>query len=132
MKSRNGEGYSKKEWKDHYSMLEYSGTRYVTLPPYSIYLSAANAMFQPNRISRYYLFLRLSKQNILIDNPDYAFFSNYNLYDKSASLNLCPEYSFLDHLKTGIFYSFYSGKKNSGFCLSLNLYTMLLYLIAYF
>jgi hypothetical protein len=128
----NGEGYSKKEWEKYFSMLEYSNTHYVSHGvPYSNYISAASLMFQPTRMSRYYLFLRLSKQNIFLDNLDYAFFSYVNLYDGSAFLNLCPEYSFLDHLKTGIIYSYYIGKRKSEFGLSQNLYTALWYLSVY-
>ncbi len=112
----NGEGYSKMEWEKYFSMLEYSNTHYISPGvPYSNYISAASLMYQPTRMSRYYLFLRLSKQNIFLDNLDYAFFSYVNLYDGSAFLNLCPEYSFLDHLKTGIIYSYYIGKKKSEF-----------------
>ncbi|MBN2401646.1 MAG: hypothetical protein JXN64_04535 [Spirochaetes bacterium] len=79
-----------------------------------------------------YLFLRLSKQNILLDNLDYAFFSYVNLYDGSTFLNLCPEYSFLDHLKTGLVCSYFMGKKKSEFGLSQNLFSTLWYLNVFF
>ncbi len=132
----NGEGYSKQEWSDLFSMLEDSGARYDSniyevspgINPYNIYLSAANKMANLSRMSRYYLFVRLSKQNIFTENLNYALFSFINLYDKSIFLNFNPEYSFLNNFRTGIIASYYAGKKKSEFGMSPDKYTVLWYL----
>jgi hypothetical protein len=138
----NGEGYSRKEWDNYYSMLEYSVQRYNSnaykvpsgsgFNPYYLYLNIANSMTQISRMSRYYLFIMLSKQNIFINNLEYRLFSSINLYDKSSLLNLNAEYSFLNYFKTGVIYSYYFGKEKSEFGLSHELYSIMGYISAYF
>jgi hypothetical protein len=138
----NGEGYSRKEWDYYFSMLEkskerYDSSVYETPPgsgfnPYYLYLNIANSTTQISRMSRYYLFLMLSKQNIFIDNLEYRFFSSLNLYDRSSLLNLNAEYSFVNNFKTGIIYSYYLGEDKSEFGLSPDLYSIMGYISAYF
>lgn len=108
------EGYNPSEWGEYLECLKLSGERYEDDPLYLSYLLMGNAYLDLTNMRQNYLFLRLSKPDIL----DLFEISSNNIYcldDESSLMNLKVEYLGWENVSVYLVGNVFSGSPDSEF-----------------
>jgi hypothetical protein len=93
----NQEGYSSSEWRDYFEFLKLGGERYKDESRCVSYLLLGNTYFNLTNFRQNYLFLRMSKPNIM-DLFEISSNNIYNLDDASLLMNVKIDYQGMQDL----------------------------------
>ena len=125
----NEEGYSKEEWSDFFNMLKFANKDTNT---YGGLIGNASSYYNATKMSKYYLFFRLAKRDMIIDKLDYSIYAVVNTTDWSFSASLDVKYTFFNMFSYNTNIIWFYGKKESEFGISDNHFSFLNALSFYF